>query len=110
MKNLLLLILLLPTVSQGQFTLEPVRLPDPYGESFYYPDLGLDFQNRLRCVWASLSDTVIAAYAQTVQPDGQRVGETELYDSSTPEHMVCPAKVSRADLGGGGEARLIFHS
>lgn len=110
MMILLLLVLLLPTLSKGQLTLEPVRLPDPYGESFYYPDLGLDSQHRLRCVWASLSDTIIAAYAQTVQPNGQFAGEAELYDSSTPEHMVCPAKLTLASQSGGGEVRLIFHS
>ena len=110
MVMLLLLLLLLPTLSQGQLTLEPVRLHDPYGETFYYPVLSADRQGDLRCTWASLSDTIIAAYAQTVRPDGGLAGEPELYDSSSPEHMVCPAKITIADLSGGGEARLILHS
>ncbi len=105
----LLLVLVMPFVLQAQVRFDPRRLDDSTALSYAVPSITAD-PGALMCLWASTSDSTVAAYGRRVAPDGNPLGGVVLYDAVSRDSSNCPPSLSILHTESGGEVRLIYHS
>ena len=106
---LILLLALLPLTAGAQYTFGPVRLDNGEDNLFYYPLIQANAADLL-CMWASTSDTHLAAYGQRLSLSGNVIGERQTYEDIPVGQATCPASMQFVPLLGGGEIRLLHHS